>query len=75
MNCFPNDWIAPNEFRYCNCKKYLLERGEKLCSMCKTKRFSSEDALRRKEIEKKMIRLAADRKNSGVPPLFWAFDP
>jgi hypothetical protein len=31
---FPDDWIAPGQYRYCGCGRYLLPDGVRVCAEC-----------------------------------------
>lgn len=68
---FPDDWIAPGEFKYCNCGIYLIEKCYKCYKCSSVVRDLNKIAKMEQEhliLSLKRLLLATKRKNQGIKP-------
>src|SRR5262245_42180802 len=67
---FPDDWILPGEFRFCNAGWHLLpSAAPQTCPVCNSQ--SGEVALYESGLRRARTLLAQARKDAGLPRLFW----
>lgn len=68
---FPCDWIAPGEFRFCNCGLRLIPHDENLCGKCKQRGSANCSDEAHDRLSSERIALAEVRRSHGIQPLFW----
>lgn len=82
MPRFPDDWIAPGEYRWCaSCGLVMVAEG--VCPSCREHRGGgpatgdeiAEAAGAHRRLRAERDALAARRRREGVGPLFWINEP